>query len=60
MSEVSNPACTDGGPTWCCVDSDGTGLWCESCLAFVARLSDERLLAELRRIGIAANTQEGQ
>lgn len=29
---VTNPDCLDGGPEWCCIDSDGTGLWCNSCL----------------------------
>lgn len=32
---VTNPDCLDGGPGWCCVDSDGTGLWCNSCLDVV-------------------------
>ena len=27
---VTNPECTDGGPDWCCIDGDGTGLWCDS------------------------------
>ena len=29
---VTNPDCEDGGPFWCCIDNDGTGLWCDSCL----------------------------
>jgi hypothetical protein len=30
-----NPGCTDkmGNPRWSCVEWDGTGLWCDSCLA---------------------------
>lgn len=31
-ASTSNPDCLDGGPDWCCIDSDGTGLWCASCL----------------------------
>lgn len=33
----SNPDCTDARPgeRWSCVEFDGTGMWCESCLAFV-------------------------
>lgn len=32
-----NPDCTDARPgeRWSCVEFDGTGMWCESCLAFV-------------------------
>lgn len=32
---VSNLNCLDGGPAWCCIDSDGTGLWCASCLGSI-------------------------
>lgn len=30
---VTNPKCTEGGTDWCCIDRDGTGLWCDSCQA---------------------------
>lgn len=31
---TTNPDCTDFGPDDCCIDCDGTGLWCDSCLRF--------------------------
>lgn len=36
---ATRAACTDGDPAWCCIEADGTGLWCDACLSGVS-LSD--------------------
>lgn len=38
VRESLNPDCEDaaGDAAWSCIESDGTGLWCESCLAVAA------------------------
>ncbi len=39
------PECQDAGgePGWTCVDNDGTGLWCDACLAWAEARSKEHL-----------------
>lgn len=37
---VTNPDCTDGDETFCCIDHDGTGLWCDSCLSWTVISGD--------------------
>jgi hypothetical protein len=36
---LRNPDCHDqhGNPAWSCIEFDGTGLWCDSCLAWAER-----------------------
>lgn len=50
---ITNPDCTDGGPDWCCIDGDGTGLWCERCALWPLQLEGlvERIKAEEARGG---------
>lgn len=31
--DAARAACDDGDDSWCCIESDGTGLWCGPCLS---------------------------